>query len=553
VRGANGAEMMAARRAHAYPQVVLTAGDLVDTEVLAAPPGISAADALRLARRRRVRVLACGATTHVLVDDLARADGLGLGDLAARAVARPLPIVLPRTPELAVRRRLAEGAPAVIVSGAGAIARSGTPRAVPVRARLEKALPAATRALLAEVARVAAGQGARAFVAGGLVRDAWRGAIGAAGDLDIVVEGDGPAVARALADALDGTLVEHERFLTASVRAPGHGRIDVATARSERYDSPGALPRVLPAPIGQDLQRRDFGVNAMAVEVTSDAWELLDPFAGAADLERRRLRILHPLSFVEDPTRLLRAARYAARLDLRPDAWTTRCQALALSLAPYAALSAQRIATDLERLLAEPRCAEALAVLARGGAPRLLDPRWRLTRATSARLAAVPTTLAWTAGRAVTRPLIVGALALAGDQPAAVAETMAGRLGLSGEPLSELRRALAETPALARRVGAATPSAAGRALRGASGATLAALHLAGGAARQRVEWWLARGRMVEPTVGGDDVIALGVPRGPAVASALAALRDARLDGLVVDRATEMDYVRAWHSSQERKA
>src|SRR5258708_5790669 len=240
-----------------------------------------------------------------------------------------------------------------------------------LRARLEKALPAATRALLAEVARVATGQGARAFVAGGLVRDAWRGASGAAGDLDIVVEGDGPAVARALADALDGTLVEHERFLTASVRAPGHGRIDVATARSERYDSPGALPRVLPAPIGQDLQRRDFGVNAMAVEVTSDAWELLDPFAGPLDLERRRLRILHPLSFVEDPTRLLRAARYAARLDLRPAAWTARCQALALSLAPYAALSAQRIATDLERLLAESRCAEALPVLPPPPLPRL--------------------------------------------------------------------------------------------------------------------------------------------------------------------------------------
>src|SRR5437588_8074177 len=97
------------------------------------------------------------------------------------------------------------------------------------------------------------------------------------------------------------------------------------------------------------------------------------------------------------------------------------------------------------------------------------------------RSAAVPATLAWAAARAVTRPLVVGALALAGDQPAAVAETVAGRLGLSGEPLSELRRALAETPALARRVGAATPSAAGRALRGASGATLAALYLAGGA------------------------------------------------------------------------
>jgi len=548
---------MMARRAHAYPQIVFTAAELVDGEVLAAPSGITAADALRLARRRRVRVLACGSTHHVLAEDLARAESLGLGDWPARELARPLPIVAARTPELAVRRRLSEGAPVVIVSGKGSVARAAAPRALPVRARLETALPPATRALLAEVARVAAGQGARAFIAGGLVRDAWRGAIGTGGDLDVVVEGDGPAVARALADALEGTLVEHERFLTASVRAPGQGRIDIATARTERYDTPGALPRVLPAPIGQDLQRRDFSVNAMAVEVTSDAWELLDPFAGIVDLRRRRLRILHPLSFVEDPTRLLRAARYAARLELKADAWTARCQALALRLAPYPALSGQRVATDLERLLEEPRCAVALAHLARGGVPRLLDPRWQLTRDTSARLAAVPATLAWGAAhrqdRPMARPVIVAALALAGDQPAAVAEAMAGRLGLSGEPLTELRRALADAPALARRVVTATPSAAGRALRSASGAELASWHLMGGRARERVEWWMARGRAVEPVLGGADVIALGVARGPAVAEALAALRDARLDGLVVDRAAEMDYVRAWHSSQERQA
>src|SRR5437588_11394261 len=142
------------------------------------------------------------------------------------------------------------------------------------------------------------------------------------------------------------------------------------------------------------------------------------------------------------------------------------------------------------------------------------------------RSAAVPATLAWAAARAVTRPLVVGALALAGDQPAAVAETMAGRLGLSGEPLSELRRALAETPALARRVGAATPSAAGRALRGASGATLAALYLAGGAARQRGERWLARRSPGERRGRGDDRVARGGARGPAVAFALTALRGA---------------------------
>jgi len=540
-----------ARRAHAYPQAILTAGDIVDTEVVTAPSTITAADALRLARRRRARVLACGPHEHVLTDDLSRAESLSLGDLPARDVARPLPVVPSRTPELAIRRHLAEGAPAVIVAGKGAIARAATPRTVAARRRLDRALSPHTRTLVAEIARVAAAQGARAFIAGGLVRDAWRGET-TDGDLDVVVEGDGPAVARALADALDGTLVEHERFLTASVRAAGHGRIDVATARSERYDAPGALPRVLPAPIAQDLQRRDFTVNAMAVEVTSDAWDLMDPFAGGVDLERGRLRILHPLSFVEDPTRLLRAARYATRLELRADAWTARCQALALRLAPYSALSGQRIAGELERLLAEPLASAALAMLARGGVPRLLDLRWRLTRAGAGRLAATSATLRWVREHRVARPVVVGVLALAAEQPAAVAEAMAGRLGLTGEPLRELRRALVEAPALARRLSGATPSAAGRALRAASGAELAALHLAGGAARERVEWWMASGRDVEPLLGGDEVLALGVPRGPAVAAALAALRDARLDARVVDRAAEIDYVRSWMADQERK-
>jgi tRNA nucleotidyltransferase (CCA-adding enzyme) len=420
-----------------------------------------------------------------------------------------------------------------------------------VRARLEKALSAEAQATLADVARAAAGQGARAFAVGGLVRDAWRGAPGGAADLDVVVEGDGPAVARALADALGGTLVEHERFLTASVRAPGGGRVDVATARTERYEAPGALPRVLPAPIADDLLRRDFTVNAMAVEITVPTWDLLDPYGGARDLERRRLTILHPLSFVEDPTRLLRAARYATRLDLTPDAWTARAQALALRLAPYPALSGQRIATDLERLLAEPRRAEALAWLAAAGVPRLLDARWRLTRGTAARLAAVPAALDWASGQGLVRPAVVALLALAGEQPPAVAEAMAGRLGVTGEPLRELRRALVDTAGRARRVAAAAPSAAAGELRRASGAELVALHLAGGQARARVTWWMAQGRGVEPALGGDEVIALGVPRGPAVAAALAALRDARLDGRVLDRAAEMDYVRAWQSNHER--
>jgi len=346
-----------ARRAHVYPQVTLSAADLADSPVVSAPPTITAGDALRLARRRHARVLACGPRTHVLVDDLARAESLGLGDLPAAEVARPLPVVDPRTPELRVRRELADGASAVIVTGrpGGAVTRGPVPRTISLAARVHAGLPAEARAVLAEAAQLAAAHGARAYLAGGVVRDLWRGDTAPARDLDVVIEGDGPAVARALAHALGGTLVEHERFLTASV-ATAHGRVDVVTARTERYERPGALPRVLPGSLAQDLRRRDFTVNAMAVELASTTFGLLDPLGGVADLERGRLRILHPLSFVEDPTRMLRAARYAARLGF--------------ALAPETEEAARGVAPALD--LGSPRVGGELRELGPGGTWRIL-------------------------------------------------------------------------------------------------------------------------------------------------------------------------------------
>ncbi|HXU91096.1 MAG TPA: hypothetical protein VFQ62_19795, partial [Methylomirabilota bacterium] len=177
-----------ARRAHSYPQVTLTAADLVDTPVISAPSSITVSDALRLSRRRHARVLACGAGTHVLTDDLARAAALGLGDLGAAEVERPLPVVEAEAPELRVRRALGDGAPLVIVRGpsGGAIARGPAPRAVSLVARVNAALSVAMREALAAVTRVAAAHGARAFLAGGLVRDLWRGDTNAARDLDVV-------------------------------------------------------------------------------------------------------------------------------------------------------------------------------------------------------------------------------------------------------------------------------------------------------------------------------------------------------------------------------
>ena len=545
-----------ARRAHAYPQVSLSAVDLIDTPVVTAPARITAVDALRLARRHHARVIACGSGTHVLVEDLARAESLELGELPAAELSRPLPMVAPQTPELRVRRALTDGAPAVVVSGraGGAVTRVPPPRTLALGARFSDGLTAESRAALGEVARLAAAHGGRAFLAGGLVRDLWRGEQAVARDLDVVVEGDGLGVARALADALGGTLVEHDRFLTASVETRGHGRIDVVTARTERYERAGALPRVLPASIALDLRRRDFTVNAMAVELGTTAFGLLDPLGGVADLARRRLRILHPLSFVEDPTRMLRAARYAARLSLTLDRWTLRAHALALRLAPYPALSASRLAAELERLLAEPSPSAALAVAVRAGVFRLLDGRWRPVRATATHVAALDATLRWMAEHRLASPLTVGALALTVGQPTPVAASVLERLGLAGEPLARLQRALGDGARLAARVReAGSRSATARVLRAASGAELAWLRVGGDdAVRERLEWYVGDGRRTVAELGGDDVIALGVPRGPAVSDVLQALRDGRLDGRFVDRRAEIDYVRSLTQTRDER-
>jgi tRNA nucleotidyltransferase (CCA-adding enzyme) len=543
---------MMAKRATPYPQVEIGAAGLVNASLVPVPASVSIAEALATSRRRNVQGLVAGDAV-ILREDLARAASLGVGGARVRALARPLPVVESRATEVVVRRHLAAGAPLVVVRDGrrvlGGVRPSGS--AVPgiaVADRLARRLSDATRDVLATAARIAAERGARAYLAGGVVRDALAGRrdLGSP-DLDLVVEGDGPGVARALADALAAPVIEHARFLTATVGPTSAGRVDVATARSERYEGRGTLPRVMPSSIDQDLRRRDFTVNAMAVELVSGAFGLLDPHGGRADLAGGRLRVLHPASFVEDPTRIFRAARYAARLGLRPDAWTAGCQAWALSLVPYPALSGPRILAELARILAERSPEIALVRLGVAGAFRLLDPRYRFRRLTRARIAALPSALAWTRAHALdVAPVELLLVALLCEQEAAIVSSALRRLDFSGDPLARLTRAISEAPALADAVlRAARESARARVLRGRSALELGALALGGPeTVRQHVAWFGEAGR-TRAALKGDDVIALGVPAGPSVAAVLEALRDARLDGDVRARSDEEAFVRRW--------
>src|SRR5206468_8191502 len=154
------------------------------------------------------------------------------------------------------------------------------------------------------------------FLVGGTLRDILLGEENF--DVDIAVEGDAIAFARALAATLGGRFTPHEKFGTAVVLYGAGERVDVVTTRTEFYDAPGALPTVERAGLREDLYRRDFTINAMAVSLKPiDFGHLVDPFGGRGALEQRVLRVLHNLSFIHDPTRIFRAIRYQSRLRFR--------------------------------------------------------------------------------------------------------------------------------------------------------------------------------------------------------------------------------------------
>jgi tRNA nucleotidyltransferase (CCA-adding enzyme) len=556
---------MTARRDQAYPQVDPRAEGLAAPCVLTVPAEASVGEVLAHLRRRRARALVAPARRGlVLLADLARAAELGLERLTALSLATPAPVLPARAPEASVRRALLGGARAVLVvdgpTPIGVVDRAlvagGVGDGRSLASRLERRLPAETRQLLAEVARIAAAAGTRSYVVGGLVRDMLdadgrgRPTTGRR-DIDVVVEGDGVAVARRLARGLRGALRIHHAFGTASIEGLRAGRLDVATARAEHYEAPGALPRVRKGTIVQDLERRDFSVNAMAVELGSGAFGLLDPVGGRADLRRRRLRVLHPLSFVEDPTRVFRGARYAGRLGFALDGPSRRARRLAIELAPYPALSGARILAEIERVLAEPKAGTVLRQLGRVGAFRLVDPRLGLSRTGAAALAGLDEVIAWLGRRGLAAGATgVALLAIVAGQPDAVAEAALRRLGLAGEALGRLLEARREGPTLAARLAAGGSKSRLAALaRERPAVELAWAWLTGGpTSRGALTWYLEHGAGTRPALRGDDLLALGVPAGPAVGAMLRRLRDARLDGRAPTRGREVALVRRWIGS-----
>src|SRR5215831_8729111 len=532
-----------------YPQIEPRAATLMDRRVVTMRGGRRVTDALRIALRPESEVVVLGAGRAVRRRELERAVEWGLGGLDADGISwSGLPLVSEDASEIVVRRLVLDGVPMVLVRRGREIV------GVVDAARIEVARPTQSvaerldrlehedgdaRAWLLRVAgKVAEALGMPVFAVGGFVRDLLLGH--AAPDLDLLVEGDGVAFARRLHEEVGGRLVIHVAFKTASIEGAASrsrqpvARIDIASARRERYAAPGALPVVSEASVHDDLIRRDFSVNAMAIALQPSAFgRLLDPLGGQRDLARRTLRPLHPLSFVEDPTRIFRAARYATRLGFRLDRLGTKALAVALRVGSYPALSGQRLRAELDLIAGERRGFAGLERLLEWNAFRLWDRDFRTSPASVCHVRAAAQLSRWSSRSKIEIDVTeLAVIALLVDQRTDVVTRCLARLALTGERAARLRT-VTTARLLARRLDGPNwrrPSQMAARLRALAPQVLVGAWLRGGRlARRRIQWFWTRARDMRPLLSGDQVVALGVPRGPRVGECLMRLRELQLD------------------------
>jgi len=361
-------------------------------------------------------------------------------------------------------------------------------------------------------------------------------------DVDIAVEGDAIALAQGLADALGGRVRAHEKFGTAVVVYGDGKRVDVVTARTEFYDAPGALPSVEHASIREDLFRRDFTINAMAVSLKGDDYgRLVDPFAGRVDLDEKRIRVLHNLSFIDDPTRIFRAIRYENRYGFRMDEHTLGLARGCIEMGLVGDLSSARLRDELVALLEEGEVDHSILRLAELGADKAIHPHLAADEEAVALLARL---------RALAQQYEVevpawrlGLIALARKLPPDEVYGWLQRLKMRRRDTEQIAAAVTVGPRIVERLrdqDVEPAEIAALADRYAPDAPLFALALAD---QEPLHAYFRGLRDVRLEVSGTDLAELGLAESPRVGEILAELRRRKLNGELDGRESELEAAR----------
>jgi tRNA nucleotidyltransferase (CCA-adding enzyme) len=420
---------------------------------------------------------------------------------------------------------------------------------------LLRRLPQERLSLLRELGNLADEGGVSLYLVGGVVRDLllkrenW--------DLDLTVEGDGVAFARLVADRYGAGLAVFERFATARLVFPDGLKMDIATTRRESYAQPAVLPTVQPASIEEDLYRRDFTINAIAMQLNPGQFgRLLDAYGGQRDLRAHTIRVLHAGSFQDDPTRIFRAIRFEQRFGFRLERPTLRLLVQAASTNLIQQLSGPRLQNEILLLFAEHDPLRTIARLAQLKLLRFLHRRLCYTKTVKRVITAVPKALAWWARRfkdsVIDRP-IVYLMALSSESSPAVVAAMIQRLMLSREQAKNVSAGGHRVDRALKRLankGTVRPSQVYRLLADLSDEALVLL-LAKQVSRQhgvrlrllkRHLLAYVKNRAVKTALTGRDLQTMGLEPGPQYKTILGKLLDARIDGMITTEAEERAFI-----------
>ncbi len=424
---------------------------------------------------------------------------------------------------------------------------------------LESQLPKFLRQLLQQLSAVADQAGVRIYLVGGLVRDLLLREANL--DVDVVVEGDGIAFAAAFAKTTECRIRTHDKFGTAVIILPDGFKIDVASARIEYYESPAALPRVEHASIRHDLYRRDFTINTLTISLNQDNYgQLLDFFGGQRDLKDKSVRVLHNLSFIEDPTRLFRAVRFEQRLGFRIGRQTERLMRSAVRLNLVKKVGGTRILNELRHILDEPQVVSALRRLEQFELLKFIDLRLHFDQRSAQLFFAAERSSSWFdllyTGERYQRWLVYFFCLLDPLSDKGVAR-VSRWLDLQPKYQQLLLEQMPQGCAALKL--ALRQSATGKAAENSKiyhwfcGLSLEIiLFLMARTSDDRVRKWISQYvtdlRKIRVLLDGKDLIGLGFPPGPGYHKIFLTLLDARLDGQIFSREDEIALVRRKYPS-----
>ena len=404
---------------------------------------------------------------------------------------------------------------------------------------MRERLPEKFRTIVEMAGQLGEEQGCEVFAVGGFVRDVLLNRPNQ--DLDLVVEGDGVAFAGALAERLGGRVKSHSKFRTAVIILDDGQRLDVATARLEYYEYPAALPVVELSSIKMDLYRRDFTINALAVHLNPPRFGQLEDFFGAQrDIKERLIRVLHSLSFVEDPTRIVRAIRFEQRFDFRIGGQTERLIKNAVRMAFFQKLSGSRIFHELQLLLDESEALKCLQRMEEFGLLELIHPLLVLKQHNPRFLEELQSVRNWY--RLLYEEPAVESwklffLGLCNSAPPEEMRDLARGLNFSPKQERDFQalrdasgRALGQVISWSKQNGPLSDLVAILDELPVEGVLLLMAKSRRDEMRRAISMYLTRLRHLELDVSGDDLKALGLEAGPRMGEMLRALHAAKIDG-----------------------